>query len=165
MLLTQTSSVDYEELCRLDVLGLADATENDQETVYAEFKEQLTRDPAGWYETGLPWKGNHPNLPNNKQGSQRRLQSLLRKLKRTNNTEKYDEVIQEQLQQGVVEQAPVNPCGREFYIPHKPVIRENAESTKLRIVYDASAEREKGRPPSMTASTQDHLCRTSCGAF
>ena len=28
---------------------------------------------------------------------------------------------------------------RESYIPHKPVVRESAESTKLRIVFDASA--------------------------
>ena len=81
MLVTQTSGMNYEELCRLDILGLADAPESDQETAYTEFREQLTRDPAGWYETGLPWKGNHPDLPNNEQGSQRRLQSLLRKLK------------------------------------------------------------------------------------
>ena len=31
-------------------------------------------------------------------------------------------------------------CGqREFCLPHKAVIRENTESTKLRIVYDAFA--------------------------
>ena len=30
MLLTQTSTVDYEELCRLDVLGLEDTAEYDQ---------------------------------------------------------------------------------------------------------------------------------------
>ena len=91
--------------------------------VCAEFREQLTIDPAGWYETGLPWKGNHPDLPNNEQGSQRRLQSLLRKLKGTNSTEVYNELIQEQLQQGVVEQDPINPRGREFYMLHKPVTR------------------------------------------
>ena len=28
---------------------------------------------------------------------------------------------------------------REFYIPHKPVVCESAETTKLRVVYDASA--------------------------
>ena len=28
---------------------------------------------------------------------------------------------------------------KEFYIPHKPVFRETAESTKIRIVYDASS--------------------------
>ena len=39
MLLTQTSQTDYEELCRLDILGLADSSEHDQQTVYSEFKE------------------------------------------------------------------------------------------------------------------------------
>ena len=31
------------------------------------------------------------------------------------------------------------PQGKEFYVPHKAVVRETAESTKIRIVYDASA--------------------------
>ena len=45
-----------------------------------------------------------------------------------------------------MEPAPTVPTGREFYIPHKAVIRENAETTKLRIVYDASAREEVGQP-------------------
>ena len=53
MILTQTSQVQYEELCRLDVLGLADNALNDQQAVYSEFKEQLVRSEKGWYETGL----------------------------------------------------------------------------------------------------------------
>ena len=64
MLLTQTSRVDYEDLCKLDVLGLADSPSGDQSVVYDEFKEQLRRSEEGWYETGLPWKGNHTPLPN-----------------------------------------------------------------------------------------------------
>ena len=47
MLLTQTSQADFETLCRLDVLGLADTLENDQDTVYQDFKEQLVRKPEG----------------------------------------------------------------------------------------------------------------------
>ena len=135
MLLTQTSHVEYEELCRLDVLGLSDTPTNDQRNVYAEFQEQLTRDEEGWYETGLPWRGNHPVLPNNKEGSLRRLASLNRKLKRQNLTPAYEEIIEEQRGAGVVEKAD-GPCvgGREFYIPHKPVVRATAESTKLRII-------------------------------
>lgn len=49
-------SFDYEELCRLDVLGLKDTPEHDQHAVYAEFQEQLVRHPEGWYETSLLWK-------------------------------------------------------------------------------------------------------------
>ena len=35
---------------------------------------------------------------------------------------------------------------REFYIPHKPVVRESAETTKLRVVYDAPARAHSGAP-------------------
>ena len=48
-MLTQTNHVEYEELCRLDVLRLEDSPEHDQQVVYAEFREQLTRDPEGWH--------------------------------------------------------------------------------------------------------------------
>ena len=140
MFLTQTSVTDYEHLRRLDVLGLEDSTPGDQAVVHMEFKEQLRRSEEGWYETGLPWKANHPILPNNKAGSLRRLGSTTRKLEKNRLLQKYDDVIQDQLAQGVVEKAETEPNGREFYIPHKAVVRESAESTKLRIVYDASAK-------------------------
>ena len=65
MLFTHTSHVDYDNLCKLDVLGLADTSTGDQAEVYAEFKEQLTQDAEGWYETGLPLRGNPPPLPSN----------------------------------------------------------------------------------------------------
>ena len=65
----QTSHVDYEYFCRLGVLGLSDIPTNEQRNVYAEFQEQLTRDEEDWCETGLPWRGNHEVLPNNRLGS------------------------------------------------------------------------------------------------
>jgi hypothetical protein len=73
MLLTQVHREDYEQLCRLDVLGLRDSATGDQQNVYREFKEQLTRSEEGWYETSLPWQVNHPPLPNNKSGSLKRV--------------------------------------------------------------------------------------------
>ena len=57
------------------------------------------------------------------------------------NTEKfiaYDKVIQEQLGEGIVEKvSDITPqkC-KEFYLPHKAVIRENAESTKLKTKHE-----------------------------
>ncbi len=146
LFLTQTSSADYEKLCRLDVLGSEDSPTGDQREVYKEFQEQLQRSPEGWYETTLPWKGNHPPLPNNKTGSVRRLESLGKKLERSKLLDRYDDVIKDQLEMGIVERADEEPQGREFYIPHKPVVRESAESTKLRIVYDASARASDSSP-------------------
>jgi hypothetical protein len=48
MLLTQTSQADFENLCRLNVLGLADSSENDQDAdeTYDDFKENISRQPA-----------------------------------------------------------------------------------------------------------------------
>ena len=147
--LTRTSSADYEQLCSLDVLGLQDRPAGDQRSVYDDFKEQLRRSDEGWYETGLLWKHGHDPLPNNKHGSLRRLEGLVKKLqKEPNLLAQYDEVIQDQLAKGIVEKVTSDPVGREFYIPHKPVIRESAESTKLRIVFDASA-RSNEKSPSL----------------
>ena len=125
---------------------LEDSPTGDQDEVYKEFQEQLQRSSERWYETTLPWKGNHPPLPNNKSGSLRRFNSLVRKLERSDLLERYDKVIKDQLEQGIVERASEVPQGREFYIPHKPVVKESAESTKLRIVYDASARASENSP-------------------
>lgn len=151
MFLTQTTSTSYEELCRMDVLGLEDKPNGDQSVVYEEFLEQLSRSPEGWYETGLPWKGDHPPLPSNKSGSLKRLGSLVQRLKKTGKLDDYDAIIQEQLQEGVIEEAEMPASEREFYIPHKAVVRESAETTKMRIVYDASARAYDSAPSLTTA--------------
>ena len=146
MLLTQSTRLDYEQLCRMDVLGLPESSANDQDAVCAEFKEQLIRYPEIDYETGLPWKGGHPTLPTNKSRSLRRLQQLLKKLERTNTYDQYGTIIQEQPHEGVVNPAPATVTGREFYTPHKTVVRENARTTKVGIVYDASAGEGPSHP-------------------
>ena len=138
---------DYELLCSLDVLGLADSLAGDQQEVYREFCEQLSRNTEeGWYETVLPWKNDHPHLPSNREGSLRRLRNQVVKLRQVGNLQEYDEIIQDQLKEGVVEPAPSEPVGREYYMPHCMVIKESAETTKLRVVYDCSAQGGKGLP-------------------
>ena len=145
--LAVNSAADYENLSALDVLGLADNA-GQESNVMGEFEEQLIRSDEGWYETALPWKPNHPPLLSNRDGSLRRLRSLLRKLGRTNMLAEYDAVIRDQVETGVVEKAPSEVVGKEFYLPHRAVVRENAETTKTRIVYDASA-REREDTPSL----------------
>ena len=86
--------------------------------VFSEFKEQLTRSPEGWYETTLPWKPNHPELPNNEYGSMKRLKSLTKKLRREHLTEKYDTIIREQLAERVIEKVPHPSTESDTPVPH-----------------------------------------------
>ena len=111
-------------------------------SVYTEFGENTCfRDSR--YEVSLPWKDPHPTLPDNYQLSFKRLQGLLHRL-RQNPTilQEYDSTIRHQIKQGiveVVEDPQSNVTGRVHYLPHHAVIRRDKETTKLRIVYDASA--------------------------
>ena len=135
MMLTRNSMCDHDQLCRLDVLGIEDSPTGDQMYVYQEFQDQLKRKADGSYETSLLWKPGHPPLHNNKNGSLSRLGNLIKKLRNQPlKFEQYDQIIQIHLSAGIIEKAPKEVKGTEFYVPHKPVVREEAESTKVRIV-------------------------------
>ena len=75
-----------------------------------------------------------------------RLESLVKRLKKAGKLDDYDAIIKEQLQEGIIEEAPLAATGQEFYIPHKAVVRESAETTKMRIVHDASAKARDSAP-------------------
>ena len=60
--------------------------------------------------------------------------------------EKYDNIIKKQLAEGIIERVTSQPNGKEYYISPKLVISENAESTIMRIVYDASAKSNCSSP-------------------
>ena len=59
----------------------------------------------------------------------------------------YDSIVKEQLSAGVIEKVSEleEPGGNVHYLPHHAVIRGDAETTKLRIVYDASSKDSKNR--------------------
>ena len=70
----------------------------------------------------------------------------MKRLERNGIYRDYDNIIQEQLRQGIIEAAPKECTEKEFYIPHKEIIKKSAETTKLRIVYDASAKETNSQP-------------------
>ena len=148
MLFTKTSMHAYQKLCDLDVLGLQESP-NEEQSIYEDFKEQLSQSKEGWYETGLLWKPGMEDLPSNERGSRARLTKLVQRLeKKPDLMKQYQEIIKDQERQGIIEKAPQESNQRKFYIPHKPVVKESAETTKVRIVYDASA-RESDDSPSL----------------
>lgn len=100
----------------------------------------------GWYETTLPWEGDHPPLPNHHTGSS--LETQVRKQRKSGKLEEYDAIIRDQLKEGIVEPAPNEAVCGEFYMPHQAVIREGEESAKMHVVYDCST-REGTPNPSL----------------
>lgn len=85
--------------------------------------------------------GNRSPLPSKVKESLRRLENLKQRLKRTGvNRSTVKPLKKRKLLEGIVEAADQPAQGVEFYIPHEPVIREEAAPTKVRAVYDASAK-------------------------
>ena len=147
-LYTQTSISNYEKLCGTDILGLKKSHYNPDEFVFEKFKKQLNKSKEGWYETALIWRESKVPLRNSKCGSLGRMKSLLKNLdQRQEVREAYDSVIKDQLENNMIEDVTdteINNSSKEFYMPHRAVIRESAESTKLHVVYDASVNSESG---------------------
>ena len=137
---TRTTSDEYEGLYQLDVLGVEDRKEFDQDEVRKEFLENVSRKQTGRYVVKIPWIEDRIPQKTNEAQSRVRLNSLFRRMSRSVK-ESYDAIIKEQLDMGIIEEAPTQPTGsRTFYMPHKPVIRDNATRTKVRMVFDASAK-------------------------
>ena len=69
-----------------------------------------------------------------------RLNSLLNNLKSNDQFNTYNEIIRDQQENGIIEKVDEkSQCqNNEYYMPHKAVVREAAQTTKVRIVYDAS---------------------------
>ena len=143
MVIHKPGSIEEEskQLWDLDVLGVEDGSKH----IYEEFADSVTQKEDGRYSVRLPWKKGNYYLPENRQLSETRLRSQYQKLKRTPDIlEEYDNIVKMQIADGVVEPVPQKPDGeRVSYIPHHPIIRKDAETTKLRIVYDASAKSRK----------------------
>ena len=103
------------------------------------------------YIVSLPFKEEHPVIPDNYLLTRNRLTSSLKRLKsKPEILQQYDTVIREQLNSGVVEmidKSHEEQClpGIVHYIPHKEVVKEDRATTKLRVVYDASA-RSRSEP-------------------
>ena len=139
LLFSKTSLHDYENLCSLDCLGIEENQVKSDDLVRDKFHKQLGRNSEGYYETNLIWKESHSLLSDNKYGSIGRLNNLVKNLRRTNKLEAYDSIIQEQRANEIIEKVKVEEVNetvseRVFYLPHRPVIRESAETTKIRIV-------------------------------
>ena len=155
------------ELFELEALGITEI-----DTVHENFVKDI-RFENGHYVVKLPWRQHHDILPDNFELSSERLISTLKGLKKDPPLLKeYDRIINEQLQSGIIEQvypSLVEPHDqRVHYLSHHPVVHEDATTTKVRIVMDASANITADAPslneclytgPSLTRDNIDIVIR------
>ncbi|XP_054719312.1 uncharacterized protein LOC129228653 [Uloborus diversus] len=108
------------------------------------YSETTTRDDTGRYEVKLPFK-EEPSLGNSRDQAVARFLSLERKLiQNPSMYDQYKNFMREYLSLNHMELVQAEEIIVEdrkcFYMPHHGVIREHSSTTKLRVVFDASAK-------------------------
>ncbi|KAL9968821.1 hypothetical protein ACROYT_G020955 [Oculina patagonica] len=134
------------EMWEIDSLGVrsSDVNQLSQEEVSAMTKaEKSRRWIGGRYEVAIPWKEELPAVPDNREEAEKRLYSLEKSLlKKPEVAQRYKEAMNANVDKGYVRklETEVVNDGPSWYLPHFPVIREDRETTKVRIVFDSAAK-------------------------
>ncbi|GFW80772.1 integrase catalytic domain-containing protein [Trichonephila clavipes] len=142
-------NVSVKELWELDVLGITDPLLNEstkENFELTDFKNKMKILPDGRYEVKLPWKCNSENLLSNKELTWKRHLRMTNKLRNGKFFEDYKSVFRQWENLNIIERVSEVELNNEcHYLPHRPVIKLDSATTKIRPVFDASA-REKGKP-------------------
>lgn len=147
------TDMSVPDLWRLETIGIRDPIEmktaqEKEIAVLEEFKNSVIQSPDGRYEVNLPWRSGKQVIPNNRATAEKRLHGDTQKLKRCGKYEDYDEVFRSWQKENIIEEVE-EACevSRSYYLPHRPVFKEESLTTKIRPVFDASCK--TGRAPSL----------------
>ena len=115
---------------------------NSDSKIIQQFKDNLEfRDNR--YQVKLPFKEDFDVINDNYTLSKGRLRGLYKTFKANPKLyEQYADVIDYQLKTGIVElvnESEPTQHGHVHYLPHRAVVRDDKSSTKVRVVFDASA--------------------------
>ncbi|GFW59352.1 DUF1758 domain-containing protein [Trichonephila clavipes] len=151
-------NVSIKELWELDVLGITDPllNENTKENFeLTDFKNKMKILRDGRYEVKLPWKCNSENLPSNKELTWKRHLQMMNKLRNGKFFEDYKSVFRQWENLNIIERVPEVELNNEcHYLPHRPVIKLDSATTKIRPVFDASAHRFRIYPVGIVADIE-----------
>ena len=115
---------------------------NQEKQPYNYFEESICKNQENRYEMKLPVKENHPLIHDNFQMCKKRLLKLHKNLKSDPEIlSQYNKIFEEQRRLRIIETASEpGKKGKTHYLAHHPVIQEDKDTIKLRIVSDASAK-------------------------
>ena len=122
----------------------------DEHPVYENFKQTISFDGER-YVTALSFKPFHKPPPHIYTLSKHQLSILKTKLDKNEELkQEYNQVFDNYLKDGIIEKAADDDYGvveKTHYLPHRAVVRCDKETTKVRVVFDASAK--NGNEPSL----------------
>lgn len=131
-----------EDFFALESLGVQPKrSHNDEERRAMQILEEKTRRlPAGGFTTGLLWKVDRDVPPPSYNNALRRLELVEKKLDKDEALRsRYTKQIENFIENGYAEEAPIEKSDRTWYLPHFGVINPH-KPEKLRIVHDAAAK-------------------------
>nr|XP_031836774.1 uncharacterized protein LOC116428801 [Nomia melanderi] len=109
------------------------------------FKQGTIRDADGRYCVRLPFNENKQRLGSSREIALKRFYALERKLHSNHELlTGYREFLKDYKQLGHMTQVSGDDLTEGFYLPHHAVIKESSETTKIRVVFDASAKTSTG---------------------
>ena len=144
-LLLQDSD-EMSKFLTLETIGLSDVTDTMEDELIMKQLKETTILRENRYRVKWPWKLSRFDLPSNFDLCLTRLKSLVKQLQKDKELfMKYDEIIHNQLNDGIIEEEDVS---NEYldkkgvvthYLPHHLVKNDGSVSSKIRIVYEGCA--------------------------
>ena len=129
-----------EKFWSLETIGVVESKNSD---VMKRFSDTVVfKENSGRYQVNLPWRENMGVLSDNYSLCHKRLTNQLKRFCHDSELfERYNSVMADHIVQGILEPVKATPpeVGRAYYLPHHGVLREDHETTKLRVVYDGSS--------------------------
>ena len=122
----------------LESLGISEV----EKSPFEDFSDTIYLNKERRYEANLPFKKPHPLLHYHFNLCDKRLPKLYSALKQdTVLLKMHNDIFLNQMKLGIIEPANENVSpGKFHYIPHHPVVGEDKNTSKVRIVFDASAK-------------------------
>lgn len=130
----QTECLAMQRFFDLDSIGVSPS----ELVPEKDFQPTLKHD-KGRYEVNYPWNDMLVDLPDNKDLSLKRMRATVPRLRMNGNLLQYNQCFKEYQELGIIERAPPSEGQVCHYLPHHPVIKEDKDTTKLRIVFDGSS--------------------------
>ncbi|XP_049870313.1 uncharacterized protein LOC126369792 [Pectinophora gossypiella] len=133
---------NLKQLWDLESIGIVDSPKTTREEEAIKWFNETTEYIENRYYVQWPWTEYPPaNLPVNFGLALGRLTNLLKRLDPVT-IKQYDDVLKDQLSKGIIEEINDHSLHDDHpvhYLPHH-CIKQEGKTTKLRIVYDASAK-------------------------